>query len=241
MSYNEFFNTKTKDTDRRKKKRDNCKRYVETGINRNVNIRFLLDNLIAMGCKPPEHFIQCIDCGGRQAAGGFGVIEIIPEDKKINVQNFNGVMENNQCKYTLQSTIGDNCSSHHNKKIIPGIFLCENNLKSEMHTHQSMSHEIIHAIDFCRSKMDPVNNCLHIACTEIRAENLSGECDFINEFTNGQIKRFASHGKECVKRRAILSVMSVPKCSRSASEFVKAAFDRCYEDTFPYDRHPNLK
>jgi inner membrane protease ATP23 len=44
-----------------------------------------------------------------------------------------------------------------------------------------MVHELIHAIDLCRTKMDPLNNCMHMACTEIRAENLSGECDWTRE------------------------------------------------------------
>lgn len=29
--------------------------------------------------------------------------------------------------------------------------------------------------------MDPITNCIHLACTEIRAENLSGECSWFNE------------------------------------------------------------
>ena len=32
-----------------------------------------------------------------------------------------------------------------------------------------------------RTKMDPVKNCIHLACTEIRAENLSGECAWLRE------------------------------------------------------------
>ena len=30
--------------------------------------------------------------------------------------------------------------------------------------------------------MDPLNNCVQMACTEIRAENLSGECEWIREW-----------------------------------------------------------
>ena len=30
--------------------------------------------------------------------------------------------------------------------------------------------------------MDPLNNCVQMACTEIRAENLSGECDYLREW-----------------------------------------------------------
>lgn len=32
-----------------------------------------------------------------------------------------------------------------------------------------------------RTKMEPMTNCIHMACTEIRAENLSGECHWLRE------------------------------------------------------------
>lgn len=89
--------------------------------------------------------------------------------------------------------------------------------------------------------MDPLHNCIHMACTEIRAENLSGECDWFKELANRQVEKFAKHGQACVKRRAVLSVKANPNCQDRAEEYVDAAFDRCFEDTFPFDRHPNLK
>mmetsp|Transcript_20960 Transcript_20960/g.61012 ORF Transcript_20960/g.61012 Transcript_20960/m.61012 type:complete len:90 (-) Transcript_20960:413-682(-) len=89
--------------------------------------------------------------------------------------------------------------------------------------------------------MDPLNNCMHMACTEIRAENLSGECAWTKELSAGRMSQFTGHGAECVKRRAALSVQANPNCRDRAREYVDAAFDRCYKDTFPFDRHPNLR
>jgi len=91
--------------------------------------------------------------------------------------------------------------------------------------------------------MDPISNCIHMACTEIRAENLSGECGAVREMVNGRVKTntFKGHGAECVKRRAGLSVKANPNCNERAGEFVDAAFERCFRDTFPFDRHPNLR
>jgi len=84
-----------------------------------------------------------------------------------------------------------------------------------------------------------------MACTEIRAENLSGECGAVREMVNGRVKlqsgNFKGHGGECVKRRAGLSVMANPNCKERAGEYVDAAFERCFRDTFPFDRHPNLR
>ena len=84
-----------------------------------------------------------------------------------------------------------------------------------------------------------------MACTEIRAENLSGECGAVREMVNGRVKlqsgNFKGHGGECVKRRAGLSVMANPNCKGRAGEYVDAAFERCFRDTFPFDRHPTLR
>jgi len=55
------------------------------------------------------------------------------------------------------------------------------------------------------------------------------------------MKSFPGHGAECVKRRAKLSVEANPNCSARATEYIDAAFDRCFRDTFPFDRHPNLR
>lgn len=130
-------------------------------------------------------------------------------------------------------------------RLLPEIYLCQNKgrLIDEDHAHKALVHELIHAIDLCRTKMDPFNNCVQFACTEIRAENLSGECDWWKEMTYGQTwkKGFSGHNQVCVKRRALLSVKANPNCKDRAEESVDAAFARCYKDTFPFDRHPNLK
>mmetsp|Transcript_15163 Transcript_15163/g.34974 ORF Transcript_15163/g.34974 Transcript_15163/m.34974 type:complete len:139 (+) Transcript_15163:430-846(+) len=91
------------------------------------------------------------------------------------------------------------------------------------------------------TKMDPINNCIHMACTEIRAENLSGECDAFREYMAGRAKPFAGHGQVCVKRRAALSLQANPNCRDRVHEYIDAAMERCFEDTFPFDRHPNLR
>jgi inner membrane protease ATP23 len=100
-----------------------------------------------------------------------------------------------------------------------------------------LHHELIHAIDMCRTNMDPLRNCIHMACTEIRAENLSGECGFWKELP--RMEHFKGHGQACVRRRAILSVRANPNCTGKAEEYVDAAMNRCYRDHYPYDRHPN--
>ena len=58
--------------------------------------------------------------------------------------------------------------------------LCENNIYSQGHMNDTLTHELVHTLDYCRAELD-WSNLDHLACTEIRAANLSGECFFWKE------------------------------------------------------------
>ena len=60
------------------------------------------------------------------------------------------------------------------------IVLCENNIYSQGHMNDTLTHELIHTLDYCRAELD-WKNIDHLACTEIRAASLSGECFFWKE------------------------------------------------------------
>jgi Peptidase M76 family len=229
-----------------------CDKYVTSGLSRNVTIQFLLEQLEKMGCKPPTGFIRCVDCGSKKAGAGFGVIEetttttSISENQRqdkhdkerMSLPKCHANLQNVKDQQLLQSQNNNDGKSI--LKLKPEIFLCQQHLRNESHAHESMVHELIHAIDMCRTKMDPLHNCIHLACTEIRAENLSGECSIWNEI--GRMKgKFPKHGQTCVKRRAALSLHANHNCCEHAEKYIEAAFERCYKDTFPFDRHPNLR
>lgn len=235
----------------RVQQKQNCDKYISSGLSRNMTVQFLINNLVSMGCTPPEGFIQCIDCGTTMAGGGFGIVEeLTNNNNKISGKHSTDINKHERKKELCNKSIDQDHlkaklqaqkEGKVNLRLLPEIFLCENHLVNEEHAHQSMIHELIHAIDLCRTKMDPINNCIHMACTEIRAENLSGECSWLRELGAGRIGQFRGHGAECVKRRAILSVKANPNCKEKAAEYVDAAFDRCFKDTYPFDRHPNLR
>ena len=258
-------NTNSND-DPSKAYKEQCDKYINTGLTRNVTVQFLMQKLMDMGCSPPKGFISCIDCGDKMAGAGFGVVEeteivsvvlppstltaIQPYDdnndinkayKKEQRERFQRQCDNKTTLQDLQNQIQAQNQGKAKLRLLPEIFLCQQHLVNEEHAHQSMVHELIHAIDLCRTKMDPINNCIHMACTEIRAENLSGECGAIREMVNGRVASFKGHGAECVKRRAVLSVRANPNCSEKANDYVDAAFERCFRDTFPFDRHPSLR
>lgn len=226
--------------------KETCDKYVTSGLTRNVTIQFLLQQLEKMGCTPPTGFIRCMDCGAKRAGAGFGVIEeTVLESKRGDEDEEQRrslrMSSLPQCQRTLHD-VKDQLQAEGKSilKLKPEIFLCQQHVRNESHAHESMVHELIHAIDMCRTKMDPLHNCIHLACTEIRAENLSGECSVWNEIGRMK-KKFPKHGQECVKRRAALSLQANPNCSERAEEYIEAAFERCYKDTFPFDRHPNLR
>mmetsp|Transcript_26547 Transcript_26547/g.40705 ORF Transcript_26547/g.40705 Transcript_26547/m.40705 type:complete len:250 (-) Transcript_26547:49-798(-) len=244
-------NTTTKE-DREKEQagfKATCNKYVEKGLKRDVTVQFLLERLTNLGCKPPEGFIKCVDCGDRMAGGGFGMVEEISIENGAVAEHEDAAAKRRrdatpQCQRStkdLQDQLQAQKDGKAQLKLLPEIFLCQQHLRNETHANQSMVHELIHAVDMCRTKMDPLNNCVHMACTEIRAENLSGECDWTRELGSGRLKSFAKHGQTCVKRRAALSLKANPNCAEKADEYIDAAFERCYRDTFPFDRHPNLR
>jgi inner membrane protease ATP23 len=118
------------------------------------------------------------------------------------------------------------------------VVLCSDNIDkfrlSKNHVERTMLHELVHAYDHCRVELDP-NNCEHIACTEVRAAHLSGDCDLKNELERRNFA-FKGQGSACARRRAELSVASHPQCAAKAAETVEAVFDKCYSDTAPYAR-----
>ena len=60
------------------------------------------------------------------------------------------------------------------------IVLCENNIYSQGLMNDTLTHELVHAYDNCRAHLD-WTDLRHLACTEIRAASLSGECFFWKE------------------------------------------------------------
>jgi len=122
-----------------------------------------------------------------------------------------------------------------------GVIVCENNAYkrplAEQQTMETIVHEFIHVYDNCRAHVD-YNNCSHIACTEIRAANLSGECNWVRELPRGTITRFRGHKRECVKRRAGMSVESYPMCKGKSKQIMSDIWDICYYDFKPWSTIP---
>uniref|UniRef100_A0A1A8G4I6 Mitochondrial inner membrane protease ATP23 n=1 Tax=Nothobranchius korthausae TaxID=1143690 RepID=A0A1A8G4I6_9TELE len=121
------------------------------------------------------------------------------------------------------------------------IVLCQNNIHQQAHMNRVLTHELIHAFDHCRAHVDWFNNFRHLACSEIRAANLSGDCSFTNEASRFNLG-LKEHHQECVRGRALRSILAVRKISREeAQKIVDEVFDSCFNDHAPFGRIPHCK
>ncbi|KAK6125689.1 hypothetical protein DH2020_040569 [Rehmannia glutinosa] len=119
-----------------------------------------------------------------------------------------------------------------------GIAVCSNYVRFQDEVNQAVTHELIHAYDECRAANLSWRNCVHHACSEIRANNLSGDCHYLRELLRG-FTNLRGHQPECVRRRATKSVSGNPYCTEYMTNLaMKAAWDTCYNDTNPFDRAP---
>lgn len=103
--------------------------------------------------------------------------------------------------------------------------------------NRSITHELVHAYDDCRAKVD-WSNCKHIACTEIRSANLSGDCDFSAEMGRMPLTMmgtaWSGHQQQCVRRRAELSLRMHSQCAENARVTLESVWDQCYKDYAPF-------
>ena len=118
-----------------------------------------------------------------------------------------------------------------------GVLLCQNRIIDKWHLEDTLAHELVHAYDDSKFKVDWLN-LKHHACSEIRASSLSGECRIMNQFKRAAIKNFGRGHQECVKRRAVLSVMANPGCKdkEQAEKVVDEVWESCFNDTRPFDQ-----
>ncbi|XP_062990874.1 mitochondrial inner membrane protease ATP23 homolog isoform X1 [Elgaria multicarinata webbii] len=119
------------------------------------------------------------------------------------------------------------------------IVLCQNNIRYQSHMNRVVIHELIHAFDHCRAHVDWFNNVKHLACSEIRAANLSGDCSLLNEMSRFKFG-LKQHHQTCVRDRAVRSILAVRKVNKEMAEkAVDEVFESCFNDHEPFGRVPH--
>uniref|UniRef100_A0A8D8C105 Mitochondrial inner membrane protease ATP23 n=2 Tax=Culex pipiens TaxID=7175 RepID=A0A8D8C105_CULPI len=121
--------------------------------------------------------------------------------------------------------------------VLNQVVVCQNIARNEGIVQGVLTHEMIHMFDYCRNDLD-FKNIDHLACTEIRAANLT-HCSFMSAWTQGDASPFnikEAH-QNCVKTKALNSVLAVRKVSpEEAIAAVERVFPKCYNDLEPIGR-----
>ncbi|XP_039219670.1 mitochondrial inner membrane protease ATP23 homolog isoform X1 [Crotalus tigris] len=154
-------------------------------------------------------------------------------------------MKNSGCAVINNRHIScENCDKHVGggfDSSVSQIVLCQNNIHSQSQMNRVVAHELIHAFDHCRAHVDWFNNIKHLACSEIRASNLSGDCSFINEMMRFRFG-LKQHQQTCVKMKAVRSMLAVRNITKEMAEkAVDEVFESCFNDHEPFDRVPHSK
>ncbi|ERT00754.1 uncharacterized protein SPSK_07840 [Sporothrix schenckii 1099-18] len=117
-----------------------------------------------------------------------------------------------------------------------GILLCANEMRDRKHLEDNLAHELVHAYDHLRWKVD-WDDLRHAACSEIRASMLSGECRWTRESITRGNWTLTQQFQRCVRMRAIQSLTARPRCKDDvhATKVVNEVWDSCFSDTRPFD------
>jgi len=122
------------------------------------------------------------------------------------------------------------------------IVVCANNTKGNRMTTNVLAHELIHMYDYCVHQMD-FTNPEHVACTEIRAANIT-YCSYLSAIFGNHIPSFTlkERHQQCVRNRAVESLTAARDISMDdAKVVVDKVFNKCYRDQEPIGRRPRKR
>ena len=187
--------------------------------------------VVERASKPTRDHRKCMKRASKSCTGSAYVKFMLDHLKKIGCDT--GIEEGN--------VLCEPCDG----KLLGGfdpdrkeVVLCENTIYNQGCMDTVLTHELIHAYDYCRVNYEK-ENLKHLACTEIRAANLSGDCFFWKENFARFNLGWRGHQQECVKERATKSILCVHKVSEeTAKQAVEDVFEACFNDTAPFERIP---
>ncbi|XP_078309695.1 mitochondrial inner membrane protease ATP23 homolog [Crassostrea virginica] len=141
------------------------------------------------------------------------------------------------CDFNLRRNISvEKCEKNVNGGYDPNtnqVVLCYTNFPPRA-TCKVLFHEMTHAFDDCRAKVD-FTKIEHLACTEIRAAAFA-DCGVISGFLANSGYDITNKHKECVKKHALRSIVSTRNITEEKGrEVIDSVFDKCYSDAAPFD------
>jgi mitochondrial inner membrane protease ATP23 len=138
-------------------------------------VRFLLDALEQAGCPFSRAQFACVPCMV-PATGFFHPNNAIPLAQGVNSSSATDTKPLNSAIGTTSDIGSSRTEIKDPNSCMAPVALCGNFLTTEKQVEETMAHELIHAFDFCRRRFDYDGNAIQVACSEVRAANMSGDC-----------------------------------------------------------------
>jgi hypothetical protein len=110
---------------------------------------------------------------------------------------------------------------------------------------RALARSLVYAFDNARAKVD-FQNVDHVACTSIRALNISGECDLWNKWLDyiGEDplgKDMYSMKQRCIRKK--VEEHMILKSSHPSEEIrtgIDRVWERCFRDHWPFTAEPHM-
>jgi hypothetical protein len=209
----------------------NCVEFMKRQLSDNTNVFFVLNEIEKMGCKLHRPFFRCTTC-----------LKNPNDPPKISAAYVLGSFDYDEIEKSNEAEQDDDDEDDYEYKHLtnkPGVILCEDVMEKHGRDENVLLHELIHAYDDCRALVN-WNSCEQLACAEIRASMLSGECNYMNERRRVNIDTTVVGGyQKCIKRRAGISIKATRACQgKTPEEMINKVFETCYEDIEPFARRP---
>jgi mitochondrial inner membrane protease ATP23 len=152
-----------------------------------------------------------------------------------------GALKSSGCEIDIRRHIScevcDGSVSGGYDPVLNQIVVCQNIATNDGIVQGVMAHEMIHMFDYCRNDLD-FKNIDHLACTEIRAANLT-HCSFLSAMAQGDasFSNIKARHQYCVRTKALASVMAVRRVTLDeALASIERVFPKCYNDLEPIGR-----
>ncbi|CUG06195.1 aminomethyltransferase, mitochondrial, putative [Bodo saltans] len=211
-----------------------CEAFIDDIIKEVNTVQYLMWSINNIGGSISRHHIKCIDVQEPSppiavAATDVTATSSVQPAAKASPPQLPAAAREGIAKSSVQAGY---IWSPTMKGIERGqIVLRADKITSKETAERSLRHELVHAYDDARGFIDP-QDCLHHACSEIRAARLSGDClglEVKHNWTDPM-----SSGLQCVRRRAILAVENNPVCKDFSERAVEKTFPKCYSDYEPF-------
>ncbi|ETB56312.1 hypothetical protein YYC_05744 [Plasmodium yoelii 17X] len=227
-------------------------------VRNNYKVKLLIDSLSAMNHPINIIYINCPNNKYKKKNIFQKVSDLFLSDYKVNDKlinsKYNYQKNNCSCSELSSTSLNNNNDPYTQKKktsnytggynpISNTIWLCANNITNFYKLKYILTHELIHAFDFARANID-MYNCHHIACSEIRAYNMSNQCGYFNSkhfLPNHDVFNYLktpsindTAKNKCIYNNTYTSLYQYKPCANNTHKYINDVFEKCIHDYWPF-------